>query len=142
PRRRFEIVDERASARRIPFEPAPAPAAPARRAQPAQKAQPAQRPEPVSRAAAPAAPWISPARRPADPAGVHEEAPDLHVDLARVARPVELRLTEPPSPETAPAWPDLPVRPTDDDEPWRDGPRDAERRRRLDLEQRGIPWSE
>jgi len=45
-------------------------------------------------------------------------------------------------PEGAVAWPELPVRAIEDDEPWRRGFRDAEHRRRLDLEQRGNAWSE
>lgn len=38
-------------------------------------------------------------------------------------------------------WPSLAVRPAEDDEPWRAALRDAERRRRLDLEQRGETWN-
>jgi hypothetical protein len=38
-------------------------------------------------------------------------------------------------------WPALAARPVGDDEPWRAAFRDAERRRRLDLEQRGEPWN-
>jgi hypothetical protein len=45
-------------------------------------------------------------------------------------------------PGMASRWPELAARPPEDDEPWRAAGVDAERRRRLDLEQRGKPWSE
>ena len=41
----------------------------------------------------------------------------------------------------AAAWPSLPGPGSADEEPWLDALREAERRRRLDLEQRGWPWS-
>ncbi len=140
PRRLFAVVEESMPPgdRLRPAPPlSPLPSAPRPRRNEAPRPS-APRPERVAPAVAEEP---LPPRLAEDPERV-PEAPATEAEIP-AAPPRGLRRAERrPAADPVAAWPELPLRPAEADEAWRAGLQEAGRRRRLDLEQRGKPWSE